>query len=386
MGFSTRIPRQDIDTVEKGPADTKHVVVFYRGRAYKVDAFDENFIPREPNAILADLEAIKANGDERGFNQAAICALSSSERNRWAANREHLVELGNAASLDAIDHAMFEHAWGDGAAVLHFMNSTNVQVEQLTKDKDYHYDITTTGLVASSGGVANEIEFVVDEHINAEIQEAIAIHDDVRDTMDMVVCVMGDAPAVRNPYYYDQDGEEVKEIRARQLNRNWMQKHKLGPDGFLQLSLQIAASRLKGYPLCVYESASTSMFKDGRTETIRPCTKEVVAVAKLFETFNVDNQDECIAITAAIRTAIRAHNNQTKDCLGGGGFDRHLFGLKTQAAKNNIELHPVFNTEVMKNVSNFLISTSTLNSNAVSLGAFGPVGSVNPATNKPVSV
>ena len=45
--FSTRIPRQDIDTVEKGPADTKHVVVFYRGRAYKVDAFDENFIPRD---------------------------------------------------------------------------------------------------------------------------------------------------------------------------------------------------------------------------------------------------------------------------------------------------------------------------------------------------
>ena len=56
------------------------------------------------------------------------------------------------------------------------------------------------------------------------------------------------------------------------------------------------------------------------------------------------------------------------------------------AAKHNIDLHPVFETEVMKNMSNFLISTSTLNSNAVSLGAFGPVGTVNPETNKPVSV
>lgn len=249
--FSTRIPRKDMDTIEKGPSTTKHVVVFYRGRAYKVDAFDDKFMPRAPNDILADLEAIKTDGDERGFNQSAICALSSSERNRWAANREHLVELGNAASLDAIDHAMFalvlddyaynepgdcckqhiagpaqnrwpdksfsvvmghcgkagvvfEHAWGDGAAVLHFMNSTNTQVEQLTIDKSYHYDISTTGLVASSSGIANEIKFVVDDHINSEIKEAIAIHDDVRDTMDMVVCVMGDAPAVRNPYYYDQ--------------------------------------------------------------------------------------------------------------------------------------------------------------------------------------
>ena len=55
------------------------------------------------------------------------------------------------------------------------------------------------------------------------------------------------------------------------------------------------------------------------------------------------------------------------------------------AAKHNIDLHPVFETEVMKNMSNFLISTSTLNSKAVSLGAFGPVGTVNPETGKPVS-
>ena len=50
-----------------------------------------------------------------------------------------------------------------------------------------------------------------------------------------------------------------------------------------------------------------------------------------------------------------------------------------------MDLHPVFETEVMKNISNFTLSTSTLNSDAVSLGAFGPVGTVNPETGKPVS-
>ena len=57
-----------------------------------------------------------------------------------------------------------------------------------------------------------------------------------------------------------------------------------------------------------------------------------------------------------------------------------------KATKNNIDLHPVFETEVMKNISNFTLSTSTLNSDAVSLGAFGPVGTVNPETGKPVSL
>ena len=37
----------------------------------------------------------------------------------------------------------------------------------------------------------------------------------------------------------------------------------------------------------------------------------------------------------------------------------------------------------MQNISNFTLSTSTLNSDAVSLGAFGPVGTVNQETNKP---
>ena len=117
----------------------------------------------------------------------------STERNRWAENRERLVKLGNSESLDLIDHSMFtlvlddfaylepgdcckqhiagpaqnrwpdksfsvvmgmshymwvinyknlsghdgkagvvfEHAWGDGAAVLHFMNSVNDQVRLL---------------------------------------------------------------------------------------------------------------------------------------------------------------------------------------------------------------------------------------------------------------
>jgi len=44
----------------------------------------------------------------------------------------------------------------------------------------------------------------VDEKISDEIKKAIDFNDDVCDTLDMVICVAGDAPAVRNPYYYVQ--------------------------------------------------------------------------------------------------------------------------------------------------------------------------------------
>ena len=42
------------------------------------------------------------------------------------------------------------------------------------------------------------------------------------------------------------DGPKAAEIRARKMNRGWMQRNKVGPDGFLQLSLQLASYRLTG--------------------------------------------------------------------------------------------------------------------------------------------
>ena len=44
----------------------------------------------------------------------------------------------------------------------------------------------------------------MDDKISGEIQKAIDFNDDVCDTLDMVICVAGDAPAVRNPWYYQQ--------------------------------------------------------------------------------------------------------------------------------------------------------------------------------------
>ena len=45
---------------------------------------------------------------------------------------------------------------------------------------------------------------------------------------------------------------------------------------------------------------------------------------------DIGNVESCIEMTKLLKKAIKAHNNQTKNCLGGQGWDRHIFGLKTQ--------------------------------------------------------
>ena len=54
------------------------------------------------------------------------------------------------------------------------------------------------------------------------------------------------------------------------VDSNWVKQHKIGPDGCLQMAFQLAhASTHDGKAGATYESASTSAFKHGRTETIR---------------------------------------------------------------------------------------------------------------------
>jgi len=176
-----------------------------------------------------------------------------------------------------------------------------------------------------------------------------------------------------NEFYYDQSGKETQDIFKHPLNRNWMLSKKLGADGFTQLGLMIAGTKFYGHPVSAYESASLSSFKHGRTECIRPCTAEGQAAARIYINEDMSQVENKKKLAAAIRVAIKRHNKQTKECLGGNGWDRHIFGLRHQAKKNDLADHEVFNSETFQGLFEFPLSTSTLNSDAVSLGAFAPV-------------
>ena len=66
------------------------------------------------------------------------------------------------------------------------------------------------------------------------------------------------------------DSLDLKVLLSDAVDSNWVKQHKIGPDGFLQMAFQLAhASTHDGKAGATYESASTSAFKHGRTETIR---------------------------------------------------------------------------------------------------------------------
>ena len=58
------------------------------------------------------------------------------------------------------------------------------------------------------------------------------------------------------------------------FGKGLMKKCKLSPDAFIQMALQLAYYRDAGKFNLTYEASMTRLYREGRTETVRPCTIE----------------------------------------------------------------------------------------------------------------
>ena len=68
--------------------------------------------------------------------------------------------------------------------------------------------------------------------------------------------------------------------------KGFMKKSRLSPDAYIQMALQLAYYRDAGKFSLTYEASMTRLYREGRTETVRPCTIESVAWVKAMENKN----------------------------------------------------------------------------------------------------
>ncbi len=54
--------------------------------------------------------------------------------------------------------------------------------------------------------------------------------------------------------------------------KGFMKQCKLSPDAYIQMALQLAYYREADKFCLTYEACMTRLFREGRTETVRPCT------------------------------------------------------------------------------------------------------------------
>ncbi|XP_033105516.1 carnitine O-palmitoyltransferase 2, mitochondrial-like [Anneissia japonica] len=384
---STRIPCQGRDELVR--LDTaRHLLVIHNGKFYTFDVLDSQGAIVPPEEIKAHLQYILADSSPRP--EFSVSYMTTENRDTWASLRQHLLNGSdrNRETMKLIDGAVFclclddtepteavgltrsmlygdganrwfdksfqmivakngvtglnfEHAWGDGVAVLRFMNESykdtteNAALAPGTKPAD-----------VDSVQKVTKLEFDLDPTIKTGITDATEKYNTSTGNLNI---------GVRQ---FDKFG------------KNFIKTKKMSPDAFMQLSFQMGYYRLTGGKVAsTYESCSTAAFKHGRTETLRSATMET---KKCSEAFQEGSGASVADKKKLLKACSDKHNDLTKNAAMGQGFDRHLFAMKALANKQGQSV-ALFEDPAYAQLNHIVLSTSTLSSPAVLAGGFAPV-------------
>lgn len=381
--FSTRIPGLEKDYIQSFP-DADHMMVMRKGHIYSFKVYDSqgNIFP--PGYYLKCFQQILQ--DRPKSAPSNIGALTTEKRDTWAELRSHIRGLSarNEEALATIDSAMyticldehwehggvetemdsvrnlvmghdpsnrwfdksfsliystngtcginFEHAWGDGVAVMRFVD----EVVRDSQSSDFAHQKSGRDLEAR----VNRHDFDLDDKAKAAIESARKSYMDKMATVEY------------NPFIMHGFGK--KECKRASV----------GPDSLMQTGFQIAYHRLHGRFVPTYESCSTAIYRHGRTETVRPLTKETKRCAEIFNSVSSSSGDKMLAL----KESSTRHMDLIKMAAQGQGWDRHLFALKALALPEN--LPKLFRDPAYARINENVISTSTLSSRNMVNGGF----------------
>ncbi|KAL1129813.1 hypothetical protein AAG570_012757 [Ranatra chinensis] len=382
---TSRIPELNKDRLYHD-SSRKHILIMKGGNLFSLNVLDESGTIIDPQTLLICIRFILKHCTKKAEHPVGV--LTTENRDQWAIARKHLESIGNIDHLKSIDGSLFnlvlddvepttewktvirqflhsdgrnrwfdksfslivnkggmaglnfEHSWGDGIAVLRYFE--NIYKDSTQKPcvhpGNVDHNCTPEQLVKS-------LEFKLDDKAKAFISEADKKYDKTCKSLDVQV------------YEFNHFGKKLCKVR------------KISPDYIMQLAFQIAHDKLMGKQVATYESCSTAAFKHGRTETVRPCTVETKAFCKLL---NAGNEKNILVLREMIKKCSEIHGQLIKEAAMGQGFDRHMFALNLLAQKNG-NIPDVFVDPSYATINHNILSTSTLNSDVLLLGAFGPV-------------
>ncbi|KAH0541037.1 carnitine O-palmitoyltransferase 2, mitochondrial isoform X1 [Cotesia glomerata] len=387
---TTRIPLPTKDDLSHD-LSSKHIIIMRKGHFYSMDIIDSSGKILPPLEIASCVNYIL--NDPRPPNDCPVGVLTTAHRDQWAKIRGHLLALGNEGVLHKIDSAAFvfaldddhveddyiklmrlflhadgtnrwfdksfslimsgdgvaginfEHSWGDGVAVLRYFKNLKHDISN-----NPHFHPEDEASVSSSPTSIRKLDFKLDDKIKGIVQ-----------------CNFNEYKS------WTQDRLTIDYLIFEEFGKEECKKFKVSPDAVMQLAFQLALYKKEKRAVATYESCSTSAFKHGRTETVRSCTNETIALCKAIVEHGASSvgDDE---LKKLMLECSKAHNNLVKEAAMGQGFDRHLFALrKIFEESEGIRMPLLFKDPAYEKLNHNILSTSTLSSPEVMAGGFGPV-------------
>lgn len=349
MFNTSRVPGVDTDSIVH-VNESKHIVVYYKGRFFKVWMFYDGrlLLPRE---IEQQMERILSDTSEPMPGEEKLAALTAGERTPWAKARELYFGRGkNKQSLDAIEKAAF-FVTLDDTEQRYDANNPVKSLDSYAKcllhgkcydrwfDKSFNLIVFKNGTMglnaehswADAPIIGHlwehvlsldpfELGYTDDGHCNGEPHQNLPgpqrlqwdISSECQEAIESSLTVATKLA----------DDVDCHIIPFSTFGKGLIKKCRTSPDAFIQLALQLAHYRDKGKFCLTYEASMTRLFREGRTETVRSCTNETCAFVRAM--IRDETREERMKL---LKVAAEKHQNMYRLAMTGQGIDRHLFCL-----------------------------------------------------------
>lgn len=392
----TRIPCRphDYNTSTDSTRHSRHITVMVRDNIYELPVLNE----QDEILPLASIE--KALGDmvadARKGDGPAIGVMTADDRDTWTLAREHLLSLGpeNRASLQSIQTSLFvlsldSNVLGDvqgapgpvgdeptyaGATAIATSGAGRLAHNRWF-DKAITFSVEPTGRAGMMGEhspVDALIPSFLSETVLAEPMPPVS--EALPEKLEGVTA-MDEAPQWKK-LTFKVDEQVQQSIRhaenvAREITSDsnigmlWFSEYgaewikrvaKQAPDAYIQMALQVAYAQVHGRQTATYETASTRLFRHGRTDVIRSFSNEAYDFVRALRENKSPKE-----LYELMQAATAAHTRQTRDSSFGKGIDRHLMGLRlVYRAEDDGEVPKLFADPLLGESSAWKLSTSGL--------------------------
>lgn len=350
MFNTSRIPGEETDTIQH-IRDSRHIVVFHRGRYFKVWLYHDGRLLR-PRELEQQMQRILDDPSEPQAGEAKLAALTAGDRVPWARCRQaHFARGKNKQSLDAVEKAAFFVTLDETEQGFRKEDpdaSLDSYAKSLLHGRCYDrwFDKSFTFIVFKNGKMGMNAEHSwADAPIMGHLWEYVMATDSFQlGYLEDGHCKGDTNPSIPPPTRLQWDiPEECQEVIEASLStasllandvdfhsfpfhtfgKGLIKKSRTSPDAFVQLALQLAHYKDMGKFCLTYEASMTRLFREGRTETVRSCTVESCA----FVLAMADPTQTMEQRLRLFKIASEKHQHMYRLAMTGAGIDRHLFCL-----------------------------------------------------------
>nr|XP_027834431.2 carnitine O-palmitoyltransferase 1, brain isoform isoform X2 [Ovis aries] len=345
---TTRIPGVHRDHI-RHLRDSRHVAVFHRGRFFRVGTHSQSRL-LSPRALEQQFQRILDDPSPACPHEEHLAALTAARRDTWAQVRRSLktqaqealeavegaaffVSLDSepagltredpAASLDAYAHALLagrgHDRWFDKSfSLIVFSNGKlGLSVEHSWADCPISGHMWEFTLATECFQLGYSADGHCKGHPDPSLPQPQRLHWDLPDKIHLSISLALRAAKTLS------GNIECHVFPFSRFGKSFIKRCHLSSDSFIQTTLQLAHFRDRGQFCLTYESTMTRLFLEGRTETVRSCTREACNFVRAME----DKEKTDAQCLALFRLAVDKHQALLKAAMSGQGVDRHLFAL-----------------------------------------------------------